>query len=860
MEEPIYAIVDLETTSSSLANGKLIQFGCIFVQNQQIIGSYALNINPLEPISEHISDLTGIYDQDVKDAPLFEEVAGNIYQKLKDCIFVAHNVNFDFNFLNARFAEIGQQPLTIPAIDTVELSQILYPTLDSYKLTDLAEYFQFYHNRPHQADSDAYVTAELFIRLTQKILTLPKLTLDKIIQRGSLLTAQTRQYLKQLRKQMPQSKDDQFVVLQNLVLRKSLTSVDEEPTKEIKNLRPKQQELVNLIQADLTSNEKNILLEAPTGMGKTLAYLTAFADAISPKHPLIISTSSLVLQQQLLKEIANYNSWRPQQKLTATIVKANYHYLDLQHFSQTLNDAKLGYTDRLWQMKILVWLLETETGDLDEISANYNLPYLQKIGAKQLNLEAKSTKMQKYDFLRRLKARIQRSSVLIVNHAFLNAEQYRNQMQLPSTNYLLIDEAHQFSELFQASATIQLFVPKFKQQLRQLRKEFNKLNLDLPTEEFYLNKYSELLCEYQQLVYCKYKKEQEENYQVTPSFKQMSKAENDLREHLKQLTQTVTKTLQHLLQQKLSTYANSLIMNLQIFIDRFYLYLTTKEKHIYRELQFSGTQVSFNLLDIYHRNLEQQYWYQKFKKCFFLSSTLLVDGKADYFQQTLQLSTLKVQQIEDNGHYHGQIYVLTDQKNNSKWYDEKQLSNLLVQLVQHPKTNKILCLLTSHEQLQLVYQLVEGQLHGDKITLLAQDQTGSKWRNLKQFEKAENAILLGTDMFWEGIDLAGNSLNTVVIAKLPFRPPFEAFQQYKTQYLQEIGKQPFFDDALPRTMMKLRQGFGRLYRNPDDQGQLIILDKRFVTSSYAKKIQRAFPKQINIVETNFKQCLTDLSK
>ncbi|XIF20232.1 MAG: hypothetical protein AJITA_00965 [Acetilactobacillus jinshanensis] len=125
-------------------------------------------INPLQTIPERITQLTGITNAMVQKAPTFRNIASLLYHMLQNTVFVAHNVNFDFPFLNHELKEIGYPILKIKAIDTVTMSQILLPTLPSYQLRRISGYFNIVHKHPHSASSDALATAYLLILLIDR--------------------------------------------------------------------------------------------------------------------------------------------------------------------------------------------------------------------------------------------------------------------------------------------------------------------------------------------------------------------------------------------------------------------------------------------------------------------------------------------------------------------------------------------------------------------------------------------------------------------------------------------------------------------------------------------------------------------
>ena len=135
-----YVVVDLETTGNSWKDGKdkITQIAAVVVEDGEILEIFRLLLIQRE-IPPFITELTGIDESLVKQAPLFQDVAPMIVELLQGAAFVAHNVHFDWNFLNEELRQAGYTEIHCPKIDTVELAQILLPTADSYKLRDLAK-------------------------------------------------------------------------------------------------------------------------------------------------------------------------------------------------------------------------------------------------------------------------------------------------------------------------------------------------------------------------------------------------------------------------------------------------------------------------------------------------------------------------------------------------------------------------------------------------------------------------------------------------------------------------------------------------------------------------------------------------
>lgn len=214
---PIYAVVDLETTGTNLKNGdRIIQIGCVLVSDGEVINHFQTNINPRMPIPTPIEQLTGITNAAVRNAPLFDDVAATIYSLLSDTIFVAHNVNFDFPFLNAELEKAGFPTLEITAIDTVTLSQILLPTAQSFRLRDLTSYLAIAHDSPHSADSDASATGKLLIKLLNKLHQTPTMTLKAITNLGLELPYETMQVFKH---EIDRRSKDESVLAEDLYIK-----------------------------------------------------------------------------------------------------------------------------------------------------------------------------------------------------------------------------------------------------------------------------------------------------------------------------------------------------------------------------------------------------------------------------------------------------------------------------------------------------------------------------------------------------------------------------------------------------------------------------------------------------------------
>lgn len=163
----VYAVIDVETTGGTAGHDRVTEIGLVKLQYGREITRYTTLINPQRRIPAFISKLTGITDAMVATAPVFADIAAELWQQLQGCIFVAHNVRFDYGFIRAEFARCGYQ-LQLPQLCTVVESRRYFPGLASYSLGNLAAHFSLELKQHHRALADAAAAAELLLLINQQ--------------------------------------------------------------------------------------------------------------------------------------------------------------------------------------------------------------------------------------------------------------------------------------------------------------------------------------------------------------------------------------------------------------------------------------------------------------------------------------------------------------------------------------------------------------------------------------------------------------------------------------------------------------------------------------------------------------------
>ena len=152
----------------------------------------------------------------------------------------------------------------------------------------------------------------------------------------------------------------------------------------------------------------------------------------------------------------------------------------------------------------------------------------------------------------------------------------------------------------------------------------------------------------------------------------------------------------------------------------------------------------------------------------------------------------------------------------------------------------VLC--TSLRAMRRIHGLLQERFERDGIVypLLLQGE-GAKAELLARFRSLANAVLIASQSFWEGVDVRGEALSLVVIDKLPFAPPDDPVLAARIEQLRKAGKNPFMDYQLPRAVISMKQGAGRLIRDETDRGVLMVCDPRLVNKSYGRLVWRSLP-------------------
>ncbi|SES80090.1 ATP-dependent DNA helicase DinG [Oceanobacillus limi] len=895
-----YVVVDLETTGNITHSDQIIEVGIVVIEDNEITDEFSTLLQPGKSIPPFVSNLTGITDQDVAFAPKFAEIAPDIVDIFKESYLIAHNVPFDLGFLNSELESVELQRLTNPVIDTVELTRIMYPQAPGYKLSQLAEYLHIKHKDPHRALSDAYVTAKLFLKLLEKLKSLPAKTIAHLLRLEKGLKSDLYHLLhdQQERLEKSISNERRYASYRGVAYK---SQVEEQSSNHVPGLkfgefldriyeengtmsrgivnyeeRTGQREMSEYIYDAFRMNN-HALIEAETGTGKTVAYLLpAVYEAVNHNRRIVVSTYTTQLQSQILEEEIPLVEKLIPFSINVALIKGKNHYLDLEKFAKELDVSQSdNYDITLTKAMILVWLTETDTGDIDELllpSSGYL--FYQKV-ATDSESDQRSESRKENSFYYQARRRAEEADLVITNHALLCTDIFSGENILPEYDRIIVDEAHHLEDSASRFYGMKLDYVTFQHTLNHIGSTNSAKAFDVILEEenaprnSWIENLSKTKYEVDELFRTLYQfvwKEHHNRFARSDTGRiQFPLVRENLQgEQWKVIIEMAKRVifflgeLNHLLVmvKNKRTVADVEIRN---SIDKVND-LKEKLNHLFVndnkdtfvnwiEIEAFGAK---NAVYLYSEprdisNTMTELFFQKKNSVILTSATLTMKNSFSFIQKRLGVPNEVVKKrIQSPFSYQNQVRLMVP--NDFPNIKSGNIDGFLyatcetILSLAEITSGRMMILFTSYDMLKRAHELIKEMREMDNYILIAQGITsGSRTRLKKNFQSFEKAILLGTSSFWEGVDIPGDDLSCLVIVRLPFQPPNHPIFEAKSTYLRAQNRNPFYELALPNAVLRFKQGFGRLIRSSTDRGIVFVCDARLINSSYGKYFTDSIP-------------------
>ena len=935
----VYVALDLETTGLSPEHDAIIEIGAVRFRTDRTLDTFSTLINPHRPIPYKIQLLTGISQGEVAHAPSLHQALPDLRRFVGDSPVVGHNINFDLGFLRRQ----GLLPDAL-GIDTFELASILLPEAPRYSLGALADQLGISLPTRHRALEDATATKDLFLALLQRALEMDLEVLQEINRVAARSEWPLRHIFRDLERERARTAETgtirQQLLEKGLLDRAGMGLVlsrrpREDPLRPTNNKTPLDAEAlaallgpdgpfaksfpgyeyrsqqVDMLRAVVEAfNEGGqLLVEAGTGTGKSLAYLLEAVDfAVRNGRHVVISTNTINLQDQLyLKDIPDLQRIldRP---FKAALLKGRSNYLCLRRLAQFRKSEHLNTDEVRVLAKILAWLPVTSTGDhaeLTMITSESNV--WAQIGAEADNClgERCPHRLGGSCFLARARARAEAAHVIIVNHALLLSDVTLEGRLLPDFQHLIIDEAHhlearateslgytvnqrQFDGLLNSLSVrlgggrgpqraadsplgspgdrrggllsevtpglrrstlspndrqrIETFVEVLHGQVDHLRQE-GALFFDALDNFCHDQLGGRQDSEYDvQIRLTTGLRSQPSWIDVEVRWDKASQTMKNLIANLRKLTAAydelseanipdydeVLQGLRSRLQRatEVCTQLEAIIMK-PATTQIYWLTLSSRDSSI--TLQAAPLEVGALL---------QEGLFKRMETAILTSATLRTGREFDYMRSRLGLEYANELAVGSPFDYRRStlVYLPTDIPEPGSPYYQKAVEQALVDLCRATK-GRTLALFTSYTQLRSAHRAITPPLEQDGIVVYAQSLDGSRRQLLENFKTTQHAVLLGTRSFWEGIDVVGEALSCLVMVRLPFSVPSDPITAARSETFED----PFNQYQVPETVLRFRQGFGRLIRSHEDRGVVVILDKRVLSKAYGNVFLRSLP-------------------
>jgi DNA polymerase-3 subunit epsilon/ATP-dependent DNA helicase DinG len=637
------------------------------------------------------------------------------------------------------------------------------------------------------------------------------------------------------------------------------------------------------------SESRHLLVEAGTGTGKSMAYLLpAAVYAIQNQTRVVISTNTINLQEQLINKDIPDIQHALDLPLRAIVLKGRSNYFCPRRFEIMLHRLPETVEELRVLAKVMVWLRETKTGDRGEINLNGTIEreVWSKISAED---EGCTTEM----CLKRtggacpfyqVRQAAQNAHLLIVNHALLLSDVATGNRVLPEYEHLIIDEGHHIEEATTNALSIRIGLADIERLLKELGSHRSGVMGRLVSV-------AQEILDPEQVGALTYLVEQatDRAFQVENLIRQFFYTLDHFLFELRQGKGSspyaqqerilpATRTLPAWLEVEISwddtdrVYKPllSLVGNVlqavaemsaaevdeleDIFSSLSYIYRRLEETyHELTALVFSPAADRIYWIETNPNNqrltiqsaplqigplMEQYLWLEK-TSIVVTSATLTAAGEFDYIRDRLNAFDAEELALGSPFDYESAtlVYIADDiPEPGDRGGHQRAVEHALINIARQTG-GRMLALFTAYEQLRRTSHAITPVLNKYGISVLEQGEGASSHALLETFRETEQAVLLGTRAFWEGVDVPGEALSVLVIVKLPFDVPSDPIIAARAETFED----PFYQYSLPEAILRFRQGFGRLIRTQYDRGVVIILDKRVLTKRYGRLFLESLP-------------------
>ena len=861
--------VDLETTGFDPDTDRIIEIGAVRLQPTADGGleageRFATFVDPGAPLSGTIGRLTGITDAELSGAPSPAEAVSGFAAFAQDAWIAGHNIAFDLGFLEREGFPPGS-----PRLDTAELASILIPGAPSYALQSLAADAGLDAGSAHRALDDALTCGALLAALLSRARGLDPLVLEEAIAHAAMLGEPSAEFFAIALRHAVRTSWTAAAPIARSAAPRTRGPARDTPAPDITDAfaadgplasgfpgyetRPEQVELALAVEATMAEGGA-LVAEAGTGIGKSIAYLVPAIGRASRGERVIVSTHTLPLQDQLVLRDVPALQDALATDVAVAVQKGRANYLCPRRW-QILRGAAADRDEARLLLKTLVWRTTTESGDRAELNLfGAEAALWSRICADDEGCDSRRcTRTPGGCYLERARAAAAQAGIVVTNHALLLQSVRTRGGLLPEAEHLIVDEAHRLEDVAADAFGFSIDQLRLRRHVDRVShsplviealKDPERAELAARVREECgraLERASEMFGALGDLLP---RTAMDDRLRITAGTRASDElwlpvelAAERLGDSLAEIVTTCERLVARTADEDLAAEIASGAADLSRARQG-----VSRGVHQPRQgdivwLALGEAGISLRVAPSHVGAALRRGVVEPRRSVVFTSATLAVARSLAFTVERFGIAdiaaTLRVGSPFD---YASQaaLVVPTDMPYPHEEPFAADVASVVAQ-TGRALDGRTLVLFTAHSAMRDVAARLSG-LDDAGIAVLTQGVDGSRRALLARFA-AGRAVLLGTQSFWEGVDLPGDVLRCVVIVKLPFAVPDDPLVEGRAERYED----PFREFHLPQAVLRLRQGFGRLIRTRSDRGAVVLLDRRVLTREYGPAFLLSLP-------------------